>query len=231
VFLLAIAPLGVGSGFPFSIIAIASLLVMEWKLAERRGVRVSPLDAFIPKPDVVETHQILVHAPAALVFQTAAHLDLQALPLVRLLFRVRSLLMGDASAPRKARGLVAETLAIGWGVLHYVHERTLVIGALARPWTPNVTFEPIPPDTFAVFAEGDAVKIAWTLEVEPLGPRLTRFVTETRVVATSDRARRLFRWYWLRAGAGIVLIRFSTLRAVKREAERARADGRLNRAA
>jgi hypothetical protein len=32
VFLLAIAPLGVGSGFPFSVIAFASLLVMEWGL-------------------------------------------------------------------------------------------------------------------------------------------------------------------------------------------------------
>jgi hypothetical protein len=31
-FLLAIAPLGIGSGFPFSVIAIASLLVMEWGL-------------------------------------------------------------------------------------------------------------------------------------------------------------------------------------------------------
>ena len=34
VFLLAIAPLGVGSAFPFSLTVIAAMLVMEWKMTQ-----------------------------------------------------------------------------------------------------------------------------------------------------------------------------------------------------
>ena len=64
------------------------------------------------------------------------------------------------------------------------------------------------------------VKIAWTLEVEPLAPARTRFRTQTRVVATDDAARRKFRRYWRMFGMGIVLIRLLLLPAVRREAER-----------
>ena len=220
IFLLAIAPLGVGSGFPFSLIAVASLIVMErrWSLPER-GVA-SPASRFIPAPHVRERHAIVVRAPAAIVFDTAAHVDPQAIPLVRAVFRLRAALMRDTPAPRKARGLVAETLALGWGVLEYEHEQTLVMGASARPWMKNVTFDPIPPERFTEFRDPDLVKIVWTLEVEPLGPELTRFSTETRVEATDGRARRRFRWYWLAFGPGIVLIRALMVRQVRREAER-----------
>jgi hypothetical protein len=216
----------------FSLAAVSALLVAK-RVPVAAPARVSPAAAFIPKPDVVETHQVLVRAPSALVFQTAAHLDMQSIPLVRFLFWLRGRLMGDATKPRKARGLAAETLALGWGVLQYERDRTLVMGAAAQPWMRNVSFDPIPPDAFAAFAEGDAVKIVWTLEVEPLGPAVTRFRTETRVAATSHRARRLFRgyWRWRMAGAGIVLIRKALLRAIRRHAERQHRDACLAKAA
>ena len=46
------------------------------------------------------------------------------------------------------------------------------------------------------------------------------FRTETRAVATDQRARARFRKYWAFASPGIVLIRWLSLRPVKREAER-----------
>lgn len=220
VFLLAIAPLGVGSGFPFSLFAVASLVVIDRRLSGRTLPGRSAAARFIPRPDVQERHEIVVGAPAALVFETAAHADVQSLPLVRAIFQIRSRLLGDTPVLRKARGLVAETLALGWGVLEYVHERVLVMGASARPWETNVTFDPIPPELFRTFRDPGLVKIVWTLEVEPLAPALTRFTTDTRVEATDAAARRKFRWYWRAFGLGVVLIRVMLLRAIKREAER-----------
>jgi hypothetical protein len=83
-----------------------------------------------------------------------------------------------------------------------------------------VGFTPIPPDVFASYAEPGQVKIAWTLEAESLGPALTRFVHETRVVATDAGARAKFRGYWRWARFGIVAIRLLLLPAIRRRSER-----------
>jgi len=85
---------------------------------------------------------------------------------------------------------------------------------------PDVVFAPIAPDQFAGFSEPGQVKIAWTLEAEPLSPTVTRFATETRAAATSPEARRQFLRYWRKFGIGIVLIRLALLPALRREAER-----------
>jgi hypothetical protein len=220
VFLLAIAPLGVGSAFPFSLTAVASLVVMEWRLGTRKRRESSPASRFIPREDTREDHAIDIRAPAHLVFDAAKQLDLLRDPLVAALVRLRALAMGDRPRPRTARGLVAETLALGYGVLSYSAGRTLVMGAVARPWMRDVTFTAVDPHEFASFAEPDLVKIVWTLEVEPLGPALTRFRTETRTKATDPAARRRFLRYWRVVSPGIRLIRWRILRALRREAER-----------
>ena len=74
----------------------------------------------------------------------------------------------------------------------------------------------------------DRVKIAWTLEVEPLGPDSARLSTETRAVATDADARRKFLRYWRWARFGIVAIRLLMLPAIRRQAE-ARHSRDLNR--
>jgi hypothetical protein len=83
-----------------------------------------------------------------------------------------------------------------------------------------VTFHAIPPARFASYDEPEQVKIAWTLEADPIGPALTRFSSETRAVATDAVARARFRRYWRWARFGIVAIRLLLLPAVRREAER-----------
>jgi hypothetical protein len=95
-----------------------------------------------------------------------------------------------------------------------------VRGAVARPWESNVTFTPVAPERFVDFAEPDLVKIAWTLEAEALAPARTRFVTETRAVATDAAARKRFLRYWGAVRIGILMIRWFLLPAVRREAER-----------
>jgi hypothetical protein len=118
------------------------------------------------------------------------------------------------------QGLLEEMEQLGWHRLAYSPGRELVMGAVTQPWVGDVRFRAIPPERFAAFDEPGLVKIAWTLEAEPLGLASTRFATETRVVATDENARKRFRAYWRKFGLGILLIRWVAVPALKREAER-----------
>ena len=220
IFLLAIAPLGVGSGFPFSLSAIASLLIMERRLRPLRLA--SPASQFVPAPDASDAHEILIHAPADAVFERAANIDVRSLPLVRAIFWLRSTIIGDrpVGRARAPQGIVAETRSLGWGVLRYEPGRVLVMAAATRPWQKNVTFRAIAPEAFRTFAEPNLVKIVWTLEAERLAPTLTLLRTETRAEATDAHARRRFTLYWVVFCIGIHVIRWNMLRAIRRDAER-----------
>ncbi len=179
------------------------------------------IDRFIPVPDVKERHATVVEAPAELVIDVAERFDLESIRLVHALFWLRARILRARDQPRRRRqGLVEELTGLGWGVLAREPGRLLVLGSATRPWEADVRFEPVPPDRFVSFAEADRVKIAVSLEAEPLGPARARFATETRVEATDAGARRRFRRYWRAFGAGIVLIRWLLVPAVRREAER-----------
>ncbi len=183
--------------------------------------RSDPLDRFIPHPDVRERFEITIRAPAGVVMVEAVNFDLQSPPLVRGIFRLREQLMGSAPAPqRQPRGLLAETTALGWELLAAQTDRLVVCGSACQPWLADVKFTAIAPERFADFAAPGQVKIAWTLEAEPLGPAMTRFAQETRVVATDAAAREKFRRYWRWARFGIIGIRLLMLPAVRRAAER-----------
>lgn len=178
------------------------------------------IDEFIARPEVGERHSTVVAAPADLVFDVACDMDLRSIPAIRAIFWLRETLFRSKAPPRRPQGVVAETLGLGWGRLAERPKRELVMGAVTQPWQADVVFRALPPEEFAAFAEPDLVKIAWTLEAEPIDATHTRFSTETRVVSTSDWARRKFRRYWLLVGSGIVLIRWLAVPAVRREAER-----------
>lgn len=179
------------------------------------------LDRFIPRPDVRARHEIMVRAPARTVLEVARAYDLQSHPIVRAIFWLRTRILGGRQPSAwRSQGLVADTLRMGWACLAEQPDRWFVAGAACQPWRADVIFTPIPGDHFAAFAAPDKVKIAWTLEVEALGAARTRLVTETRAVATDERARRKFRQYWRLFGFGIRMIRWLLLPAVAREAER-----------
>jgi len=176
------------------------------------------LDRFLPHADVRERHEILVHAPADLVLETARQFDPESIPAVRAIFSLRAWILGSRR-PRMAAGLVEKTLRLGWGILEEEEGRSFCAGAVCRPWLADVDFRPLPPADFAGFAEPGRVKIAWTLEAVPEKAGWTRFATETRAAATDEASRMKFRRYWRFAGTGILLIRKLLLPAVRREAE------------
>jgi hypothetical protein len=178
------------------------------------------LDGLIPRYDVVERHNISVDAPPEVTLAAAAEQDLSASPVVRALFKTRSLVLGATGTERELpKGLVAQVKALGWGVLAET-DREIVMGAVTEPWKADVEFRALPADAFAAFDEPGFVKIAWTLRADPASNGGSTFRTETRAVATDVDARRRFRRYWSLASPGVSLIRWLSLMPVKCEAER-----------
>ena len=138
------------------------------------------IEEFIPRAEIAERHETVVAAPADIVFQVASEMDLRSIPLVGAIFRLRERILGGTPAPaNRPKGIVAETLALGWGRLAERPERELVMGAVTQPWMADVVFRAVAPDLFAAFAEPDFVKIAWTLEAEPIDATHSRFRTQT----------------------------------------------------
>lgn len=183
--------------------------------------RGAALDRFIPAPEVRERFEIVIAAPADRVMQVAASFDLQSLPIVKAIFWLRERLMGAAPGPpRVPQGILSETRSLGWGTLVEEPGRLIVCAAACQPWRADVKFTPIAPEQFAAYAQPDQVKIAWTMEAEPVAPAITRFAQETRVVATDAQARVKFRRYWRWARFGIIAIRLLMLPAVRRTAQR-----------
>lgn len=177
------------------------------------------LDRYIPRSDARSRYAVTVHAPPELVLEVARDFDMNSIPLVRAIFGLRAKLLGARYEARRA-GLVDWMTELGWGRLEEAPGRCFAAGAACQPWLPDVVFKPVAPEDFEDYAEPDHVKIAWTLEVEPIGPAETRFATETRVAATDEQSRTKFRGYWRKFRFGIVLIRRLLLPAVRREAER-----------
>ena len=190
------------------------------RASEPPSVAPSPLDGFIPNPDIRERHTVTAHAPADRVQAVARAFDMQSVPLIRVIVRARQLLLGTTQTSRTPRGLVADMTAMGWGILLDRPGELLVAGAVCQPWKADVVFRPVPPDQFAAFNEPNQVRIAWTLETRALGPNLTELATETRAAATDATSRRQFRHYWSWARFGIIPIRWFLLPAVARRAER-----------
>jgi hypothetical protein len=189
--------------------------------ARPAGDEVDPhLDVFMPKYDVAERHRVDVAAPSAVTFEALMDMDLERSSLVRAIFKGRQLLLGaDADTKMAGRSLVEVTKALGWVVLADMPGREIVMGAVTRPWEPNVVFRGIPPGEFAAFNEPEYVKIVWTLRADAISPYSSIARSETRAVATDAAARGKFRWYWARFSAGIVLIREISMRLVKNDAE------------
>jgi len=179
------------------------------------------LDRFIPAPDIRERFETTIHAPGAVVMQVAADFDMQSVPIVRAIFRLREALLGaKGHSPRKPQGILEETKNLGWGVLDEQPGRSVICGARCQPWLADVKFSALGSQEFASYSEPDEVKIAWTLEAGEIAKDVTRFAQETRAVATDMDARSKFLRYWRWARFGIIAIRLLMLPAVRREAER-----------
>jgi hypothetical protein len=178
------------------------------------------LDRFMSTYDIVERHHRGIAAPAELTLDAAKNLELESSRIVRAIIAARRVVLGGTGEGEELpRPLIAQSMALGWGVLAEVPGREIVIGAVTQPWHGDVTFRALPPDEFAAFDEPGLVKIVWNLRADPLGPERSVFRTETRAVATDAEARVRFRRYWSLVAPGVWLLRWATLGSLRRDAE------------
>jgi hypothetical protein len=178
------------------------------------------LDEFISAYEVVERHHVRVAAPAAIALAAACELDLAQSAIIRGLFKGRELILG--AHPDKVRGprtLLAWARELGWAVLAEIPDREVVLGTVTRPWDANPVFRPLPPPEFTGFHEPGYAKIAWTLRADPINAAESVARTETRIATTDETARKKFRRYWSLVSPGVEVIRWASLRLVKKEAE------------
>jgi hypothetical protein len=188
--------------------------------SKRAGAADPALDRFLPTFEVAERHETRVHAPASATWEAARSLDLKRSPVIRAIFAGRELaLRTKPTRPAASKTFLQEVLDLGWGILAEEPGRELILGAVTKPWEPDVRFHGLAPDAFAAFREPGYAKIVWTLVVEPIGDDQSVFRTETRVSTTDPESRRRFRRYWSVFSPGIRVIRWETLRLVRRAAE------------
>lgn len=224
------------AGAGFAVGTYAAYIAISWtrygnvKRPENSEEEDPLLDQFMPTYEVVERQQVRVAAPADITLAAACDQDFQDSAIIKGIFKARELFLGskpnDKTLPR---GLLAQTKALGWGVLAEVPGREVVMGAVTQAWVADVVFRGLPAEEFAAFDAPGYVKIIWTLRADPVEPTGSIFRTETRAVATDATARAKFRWYWSKASPGVWLIRKMMLRPLKREAERRAREARAAR--
>lgn len=179
------------------------------------------LDRFMPEYEAAERHSIRIAAPASDAFLAACEMDLSESAIIRAIFRTPELVLrAGAARSQGPGGLLAQTKALGWGVLAEIPGREIVMGAVTQPWAADVVFRAVPPEAFAEFREPGYVKIIWTLRADPAGPAASIHRTETRVSTTDAVARAKFRRYWAVFSPGIVMIRLIGLRLARSGAEK-----------
>ncbi|MEV7085131.1 hypothetical protein AB0O07_04390 [Streptomyces sp. NPDC093085] len=180
------------------------------------------LEQLLPTFDKREHHSRLIHAPRQRVWDTLMDLRAGDLPVTLGLMRVR----GGPSA--WVNGIdVGEHEGMDLRVLESMAPRELaadpprevVLGDIARyvatrPTRPDIERGDV--EAFAAFTEPGWTKVVMNFRLVPEGDG-TLLSTETRVLATDDRARRAFALYWgvMRAGSG--LIRHDILRAIEKK--------------
>jgi hypothetical protein len=188
-------------------------------------VSVDLIDAFLPHYDVISRHALVIRASAARVYACLKTADMNASLAIRTLFTVRGHGSGAFSeraiGPRRSdrRPLTLDTLAQSCFVL--LGERPadeIVLGLIARPWTPRYELRPFEASAFTSFAEPGFAKIVWSFKLDEAdGIRLS---TQTRVRCLDRASLMRFRLYWAFTGPFSGLVKRELLRLVRACAQR-----------
>jgi len=175
------------------------------------------LDDHMPVWDVRERHSIEVAASPEPTLAAALAVTRGEVRSIGVLMGIRSL--GLRRRGRHDAPLLDGFRQMGFGALgETAHE--VAYGGVGRFWQPSGGLRRVAPEHFAGFAEPGYAKAGFNFLVAPGRDGGCVLSTETRVLATDDRARRRFRAYWtvIRPGSG--LIRRDWLRAIRARVER-----------
>jgi hypothetical protein len=187
-------------------------------------VRRSSLVGLFPQYDFNEVHRVRVPVAPAEALNAAREATPGEMPLVRLLFLLRSvpalLTTGRRLPSAKSVSLLDQMVEFGFVPLASSDDE-IVLGFVGQPWKLRGGSMPRleSPADWAAFDEPGYVKAVMNFRVEPAdGGSIVE--TETRIRVTDADSRRSFARYWrlIRPGSGAV--RRSWLRAIRRRAGR-----------
>jgi hypothetical protein len=186
--------------------------------------RQSRLDDFMPDYHFYERHEVRVHATPDRVNIAMRQVTFDDLLVYHALMRVRSLAYArNVKTAALGQKRVLGTLPNPSKGSIRLHEdnREIVIGLAGRPWAsgPRLRWESV--EAFQAFDAPNSVKIVANFRVEDEGGGWSRVVTETRIRATDESARRTMGVYWRMIYPGSGMIRRALLNAIRARAESA----------
>jgi hypothetical protein len=179
----------------------------------------SAIDQYMPRFDVRERHRVTISKSADAVYAAVRSVDLSDSPLISWLFRLRELPGGLSGRRGRRLGLnIDGLLKAGFVLLEERAGDEILLGLVAKPWTPGGGIQRVTPEEFRRLRSPEFAAITWNFRLRS-GKTGTGLSTETRVLCPTRRTRMLFRAYWTIVGPFSGLIRREMLRLVKREAE------------
>jgi hypothetical protein len=183
---------------------------------------VTILDDLLPTYQFHEFHSTRVNAPPEAVYAAARQVTAREIKLFRILTWIRSPHFGKAPesilTPPADVPVLDVALRSGFMLLGEAPPREIVFG-LVQGRAPFNTPHPTPQEFKELNRPGYA-KIAMNFHVSPEPKGWSRLTTETRILGTDAKARRLFGRYWRVIYPGSAIIRVMWLRAIKARAER-----------
>ncbi len=189
----------------------------------RIASRVSRLDDFMPQYDFYEVHDVRVHASSDRAAAAIQATTLEDIKVYETLMRLRLMASGKFRyKPARAGKPVLEVFKSPKSgfVLLSEEPREVVMGLAGAAWKSGPPPKVLNAAEWVAFQDPGAIKVAFNLRVVDDGPGWSRVVTETRVRALSDTARRIMARYWRAIYPGSGLIRRSWLNAIRDRAER-----------
>lgn len=164
------------------------------------------LSEVLPEYHFRERHERRLDLPAEAVFAAIRSVTLAETPTARRLMRLRGLRAGSV------RPLVEEMDDEGFAQVAEEPLREVVYAAIGQPWKP-LGGKRADTHDFDTFAVPGYAKMAFNFRLDD-----GVLSTETRVLLTDERSRKLFRRYWLVIRPFSGLIRREWLRAIGRRA-------------
>lgn len=214
------------SGLVAGFILGGALFTVGWVWPARTAHITGPttrLDAFLPLYDFRERHEITIQAPVERVREVLNRISFDDIGVMETLGRIRAIAMGQFRTPK------AEAAPPSMPILEMMHDprsgffpldetpREIVFGLAGAPWQ-NRGIR-LRSDEFCAWSQPDSVKIAVNFLMEDTGSGRTHAVTETRVLANDDSARRKMAHYWTLIYPGTGMVRVSLLQAIRVRAE------------
>lgn len=170
------------------------------------------IDDFLPKYDVHEQHQIMVHAPVEQVYAAARALDIRHANVTQILFRLRGL-------PSSSKFNLNDFIKMRFILLGEKTNQEFVLGLVGQFWTLSGKLLRVDAEGFRNFDEKGFAKAVWNFSLAPQADNTVLLETETRVLCLDDASRKNFRLYWTVIGPFSQLIRRDILQAIKKTVE------------